>query len=92
MALSKNGRRDGWTDWSTTAPHAEAEKDSLFHPAVYAPASGCGGVRVGSARRAIVERGFELAEERGVAFAITLQRMIEELRDLGAQIFSSENS
>ena len=67
--------------------HAKAEKDSLFHPTVYAPTGLCCGVGFGGARFSIVEGGFELAEERDVVLGVALWWMIEELRNLRTQVF-----
>src|SRR2546423_13948420 len=50
--------------------HSKAEQDSLFHPGVSAPAGFRGGIGLGSANFASIERGFEIAEEPEMFFFV----------------------
>ena len=68
--------------------HAEAEQDSLFHPAVHAPAGGSCGVRLGRANLSGVQSLLEAPEKLRVLGGIKLRGMIEKLFDFRTKILA----
>src|SRR5208283_2320820 len=67
------------------ATHAEAEQDALLHPRVDAPAGGRVRVRLGGARAAFVQRGFEFGEEAEVIVAVRGGLFVVESFDFSLQ-------
>jgi len=57
--------------------HAEAEQDSLFHPAVDAPARRGGRIGFGGAHDAGIQRGDELLKQARMVVAVLARRLIE---------------
>src|SRR2546430_665772 len=57
--------------------HSKAQQDSLFHPGVNAPAGFRGGIGLGSAYFAAIQRGFEIAEEPEMFFFVLSRSFVK---------------